>query len=823
MRGFWQDARLAVRLLKASPGFTLAAVLSLGIGIGATATVFGLVDAVLLRPLPVRDPERVVAVYTSDRSGPAYSASSYPDYLAFRDSGVFDGLAAFTMAPLGLAGERSPGRVWSEIVSGDYFETLGIALARGRGLAAVDDRAGAPLVAVVSHGLWQRLGGEESLLGGTLTLAGRAFTVVGVTSPGFVGMTRGLAMDVWVPMSSRPLLTGDARILEARGDRGLQLFGRLRADVPLTVAKARLDTLARSLRAEHPTQWTDVRGETRRISLLPEWQARIQPMLSGPVHAFLALLAAIALLVLLAACANLATLFLVRLVRRRREVAVRLSLGAGRARLVRQFVTETLLVALLGCGLGTLLAFAAADALASMRFPLPVTVSLDVRPDVRVLGFALGLSLLTGAALGFFPSLRASRVDVLTGLKEGAGSWRRSRLRSGFVVAQVALSLVLLAGALLFVRGLGRAAAIDPGFEAGPVVAVPVDLVLSGYDQARTEAFQRTLLERVRRLDGVEAASLALTLHLDPMSSMRRGLTVQGYVPAADEDMEVHATAVGAGFFEALRIPILRGRAFAEGDRPGAPLVAIVNETFARRYWPGQDPLGRRISVRGEEGPFLEVVGVARDAKYATLGEEPRAFFYVPFVQDFAFVKSVGSFVPATVLVRTDGVPAARLAAVRRAVQEIDPGVTVSPARPLADLLGLTVLPTRVAGLALGAFGALGLGLAALGLSGVVAQSVAQRTREFGVRLALGADRGDLVRLALGEGSRLVLVGAAVGLAASLALAQLARGFLYGLPPTDPVTFTAAVALLAAAALGASYVPARRAGRVDPVASLRSE
>ncbi|HET9317262.1 MAG TPA: FtsX-like permease family protein, partial [Vicinamibacteria bacterium] len=305
--------------------------------------------------------------------------------------------------------------------------------------------------------------------------------------------------------------------------------------------------------------------------------------------------------------------------------------------------------------------------------------------------------------------------------------------------------------------------------------------------------------------------------------SMRRGLTVQGYVPAADEDMEVHAAAVGAGFFEALRLPIVRGRAFSPDDGPGRPLVAVVNETFARRYFPGQDPLGRRLSTRGDEGPFMEVVGVARDAKYATLGESPRPFFYVPFVQDFAFVQSVGSFIPATILVRTAGDPAARGAGIRQAVQDLDATVSLSPPRPLADLLGLSVLPTRVASVALAAFGALGLGLAALGLSGVVAQSVAQRTREFGVRLALGAERGHVVKLALSEGAWLVAIGAGLGLLAALGLARGAAGFLYGLSPSDPLTFGAAIALLLAVALGAAFLPARRAGRVDPAASLRSE
>jgi predicted permease len=820
------DARLAARRLRTSPGFTLAAVLSLGLGIGATTTLASLVQAVLLRPLPVADPERVVAVYTSDYSGPAYGASSYPDYLDFRASGVFDGLVAYQIAPIGLSSDGASARVWAEFVTGDYFATLGIPVARGRALAPADDGAHAPPVAVVSHALWQRLlGGDAAVLGRAVTLSGRPFTVVGVAPPGFSGLTRGLAMDVWVPMASRPVLGADARVLEARGDRGLLLLGRLPPGVPLAAAEARLRTLAASLRERHAQEWTDVREQTRRIGLLPEWQARLQPMLAAPVQLFLALLGAIATIVLLTACANVANLFLARLARRRREVAVRLSLGAGRGRLVRQLLAETLLVALVGGALGTLLAYAATGALASARLPLPLPVALDVQPDPRVLAFAVAVSLLTGLALGLLPSLAAARGDVVSGLKDGAPArFGRGRLRGAFVVAQVALSLVLLCGAFLFLRGLGRAAAIDPGFDGGPVLAVPVDLVLSGYDEARTVAFEGRLRERAAGLDGVTAVALAANVHLDPLSSVRRGLTVEGHAPAEGEDMEVHAAAVGAGFFEALALPLVRGRGFTDADRPGTPGVAVVNETFARRYWPGQDPIGRRLSTSGPEGPYLQVVGVARDAKYGSLGEDPRAFFYVAFAQDFRFVRSTGEFVPATVLVRTTGGdPLARAAAVRQAVQDVDPLVTVSPARPLADLVGLSTLPSRVAGSVLLAFGALGLGLAALGLSGIVAQSVAQRTREFGVRLAIGARRGQIVRLALAEGSRLVAVGLVLGLALGLVLARLVSSLLFGLSTVDPVTFVGAPAMLLSVALAAAWVPARRASRVDPVACLRSE
>jgi predicted permease len=444
---------------------------------------------------------------------------------------------------------------------------------------------------------------------------------------------------------------------------------------------------------------------------------------------------------------------------------------------------------------------------------------------MRVLGFALLVTLATGVALGLFPSLQASRPDLLPALRDEArtGAARRSRLRQALVVAEVALCLVLLVGGGLFLRSLRNTSAIDPGFDPRGVLLLSADLGLAGYDAPRAAAFAGELAERLRAVPGVEAAGLAAALPLDPHAQARRRVRVPGYTEKPGEDMEVNLGVVGTGYFEALRIPILRGRAFSQADLPGSPRVVVVNESFARRFWPGLDPIGRTFRTGGEDGPTLEVVGLARDGKYGSLGEDPRAFFYEPFVQDFDFARRLGAFMPAAIAVRTTGDPLQRAAALRTLVQSLDPRLPVYGARSLEQHLGVALLPARVAGYALGFFGLLGLGLASLGLAGIVAYSVSQRTHEIGVRVALGARRADVLRLVLGEGLRLTALGLAIGAGLALATARLVAGLLRGVSASDPATYLGVAGLLALTALLASYLPARRAMRVDPISALRYE
>jgi predicted permease len=801
-------------------------VLSLAFGIGANTVIFGLANAVLLRPLPVANPDDVVALYTSDHSGPRYSTSSYPDYLDFRDkTDVFSGLAASGFEALSFAQEGQTARVWAEVVTGNYFPFLGIPVARGRGLVPEDDAPSAAPVAVLSHGTWsRRLGGDESILGRTLTLNGRPVTVAGVAAPSFTGLTRGIGVDLWLPLAVHMKLVGREDRLDNRGSRRLQILGRLRPGVTAEAAQARLDVLARQLREAYPQQWTDVREEGRRITVVPERLARVSPRIRGPVIGFFGLLMLVVGLVLLIACANVANLLLARMAARRREIAIRLSLGALRGRIVRQFVTETALATLLGGALGVLIAVWCADGLTAWRLPLPLPVELEVAVDWRVLLFALALSLATGIALGLAPALPASRQDVVPALKDEAlvhaDGGRRSRLRDFFLVSQVALCLVLLVGAGLLLRGLRNAGAIDPGFDPDNVLVLSVDLGLAEFPETRAAAWQQDLRARLGSIPGVESVGLSAGLPMS-LSWARRGTTVEGYTRRPGEDMEFHFNVVGPGFLEALRIPLVRGRRFTEKDRAGAAGVVIVNQTFARRFWPGQDPLGRRLSVSGEEGPYLEVVGVTRDGKYNTLGEEPLPFFYLPLLQHHDSVRRAVE--PASLVVRTTGDPRSAAPAVRQAVQALDPRVPVQGARLLVEHLGVSLLPSRVAGWMLGLFGLLGLALASLGLYGVVSQAVSRRHREIGVRIALGADRREVMRLIVGEGMTLVGIGLGVGLVLSLAATRLLTSLLYGLSPTDPLTFLGVCLLLAAVAFLASYVPARRATRIDPIAALRYE
>lgn len=827
--GLMQDVRFALRQLAKNPGFAAVAMLSLGIGLGANTAIFSLVNALFFVPLPAADRERLVAVYTSDFSGPRFSASSHPDFLDFGEkTSVFESLAAYSPQPFALATGAEPARIWGELVSGDYFGLLGVRAEAGRTLGPADEDPAATPALVISRGLWQRrFGGDASVLGRSVTLSGVPFTVVGVAAEGFSGLTRGLAADLWVPLRLRSRLSAAGERPLARGSRFLSILGRLKPGLSLTEAQLQLDVLAGQLKASYPDQWTDAKGETRRVSLLPESGARLLPDAQSAAAAFSALLALVVALVLLIACANVANLMLARAASRRREVAVRISLGASRARLMRQFLVEGVLVAALGGVLGAQLAFWAGDALSALRLPLPVPLHLNVQPDARVLGFGLALTLLTGLLLGLAPALQASRPDLQPVLKdEGSGirgGQRGHRLRRIFVATQVALTLVLLAGASLLLRGLERAASLRPGFDPEGVALLGVDLGLAGYDEARTAALIGALAERTPGSQGIAAASLAWSLPLDPLLSARRGTGVDGYEPRPGEDMELHFGVVGPGFFEALRIPVVRGRGFTKDDRVGAAGVVIVNEAFAQRFWPGQDPLQRTIRIEGADGPRLTVVGVARDSRYLSLSEDRLPYYYLPLLQDFRYVREMGEFAPVTVLVRAEGDPLAAATRLAAELHSLDARLPVYAPRTMLDHLGLSVLPSRIAGTLFGGFGLLGIALASLGLYAIVAHAASQRTQEIGVRIALGASRSDVLRLVVGDGMRLVGVGLAAGLLLSAGLSQAMRSLLYGLPVLDPVTFAGAPLLLGTVALAASALPARRAARLDPAAALRCE
>jgi predicted permease len=811
------DLRYALRQLRRSPGFTLVAVLSLALGLGINTTIFSVVSGLLLRPLAVAEPGRLAALFTSDYSGPAYGASAHADYLDIRErSRSFEQLAAAFFEPVNLAVGDVSDVTLAEVVSGSFFGVVGRPAVQGRLLGPADDRAGAPPVVVLSEGLWRRrFGADPQLIGRIVTVGGQPFTVVGVAPEKFHGIMRGLRVDLWLPTAAYPVLRPGTDRLTSRGFRGSRLYGLLRPGVPLAAARAELATIAEGLTGAYPDAWSDVSGAGRRLTVVDEAGLRVEPQLRGGVLGGAALLLVLAGLVLLIACTNLTSLLLARAAARRREIAVRLSLGAGRGRLVRQLLTESLLLAGAGGVLAMIVALWGAELITRIPIPGPLPFALDFTPDLRVLAFALVVSVATGLLMGLAPALQASRPDLAAALRDDAHGPVRSRLRGAIVVAQVAMSLVLLVAAGLFVRSLRNAGSIDPGFSTRNALLVTLDLDLVGYEDGRGRAFYRELRERLAALPGVEAVSLTTSVPLAAFGGSRRSLAVRGHAPAPGEEMEFHVASVGPGYFETMGVPLVRGRGFTEQDRPGAPGAVVVNESFARRFWPGQDPIGMEVGLMGEDGPWSTVVGLARDGKYVSRGEEPKPFWYIPFEQEYRPA--------ATLIVRTAGDPSALAGAARAAVRAIDAGVPVAELRTLRESLDGSLLPAKLAGLLLGAFGLLGLLLASIGLYGVVAFNVVQRTRELGIRMALGARASDVVALVVGYGARLLLVGLALGLVLALAFARFVRGFLYGLSPSDPVTYAGVALVLAAIALVASWLPARRAARVDPMIALREE
>jgi macrolide transport system ATP-binding/permease protein len=571
--------------------------------------------------------------------------------------------------------------------------------------------------------------------------------------------------------------------------------------------------VAAELHATYPEAWTDVNDERRRITVRAERDARIPMMIRGPVLGFMGLLAAVVGIVLLICCANLAGLFLARASRRSREMAIRASLGAGRMRIVRQLLTESLLLAVAGGALGLLGAYWIAGALSAFELPLPVPIALDAAPDMRVFAFTAVVALVAGVAFGLAPALRASRPDpgaILKNETAGAtGASRKLSLRNGLVVGQVALSLLLVVGAMLFLRSLQEAGRLELGFNEDNVLLVDA-LPPPG---TRVGAEHADLVEELRRrlaaAPGVVAASWSDNVPFGP-GQARRGTSVQGYEPAPGDDMEFHTSVVGPDYFRTMEIPLLSGRGFTPADRSGAPGVIVVNEEFARRFWSEGEALGRRVSVAGDR----EVVGVVRTGTYLSPAEAPRPFLYIPALQ------APG---PVTLEVRSAGDPVALIETVRRELAGVTPDWSVATVRTMQDQIGTALLPQRLAGGVLGLFGLLALGLAALGLYGVIAYAMAQRTREIGIRLALGADRPAVLGLVLRQGVGLVGVGAALGLVAALALTRLLEGFLLGADPLDPYTFAGSMLMLGLVALFATWLPARRAARVDPMIALRLE
>jgi predicted permease len=638
------DIRYVLRTLRRSPAFTLAAVLTLALGIGANTTIFSVVSAVLLRPpAQVREPDRLVHVFTSDYSGPRYGASSYADYLDFReDAAGLSGLTAFAPTPLNFSTGGAASRVWGEEVSGDYFTVLGVAPALGRTFIPDAERTRqAEPVAVLSYALWQRaFGADSAVVGREVRVNGYPFTVIGVAPEHFFGSIRGVRADIWVPYVARGFLSpertaGDGAADMQRGDRGMFIIGRLAPGAALATAQASFDAIARRLHDAYPDYWSDVHGKSRVVTLVPERNSRVLPQIRGAVIGFFGLLMTVVALMLLICCANVANLLLVRAAGRRREISVRLALGAGRARLVRQLLTETAVIAILGGAVGLLIAKWATGLLMAFQPPLPVPVELDISLDGGVLAFTALVAALTGFIAGAAPALGAARLDLVSALKgmtsDAGPRRRRPALRNVLVVSQVATCVILLTMAGLLLRSLRAAQNAELGFDPSGIANFSMELANQGYDETRGRAFYDELLRRVAVLPSVRTASLAESTPLG-LDYSRRGVGVEGYEPGLGEDMEFGANIVGPGYLGLMHIPLERGRDFSASDRAGSLPVAIVNQSFARRFWPGEDPIGKRIRI-GDS--VREVVGIAHDSRTRSLDESPAPYFYLPFLQHY--------------------------------------------------------------------------------------------------------------------------------------------------------------------------------------------
>lgn len=811
MGALGQDIRYGWRQLLKHPGFTSLAILSMALGIGANTAIFSLVDTVLLRPLPVREPSQLIAVDGQLRNGTEFTLQSYLNYKDYRDRNtVFSGLLAYRFVVASLSHNGVNERVWGFDVSGNYFDVLGVKPSLGRGFRPEEDQTpGSHPVMILSYACWQkRFAGDPSIIGQKILLNTHPFTIVGVAPPGFVGTEVAYAPEFWVPLMMAKKIEPGSTWLDQRESDNLFAIGRLKPGVSVEQAKAQLDALTMQMAKEHPKE-----NAGRRVLLMPP--GLFIPDIRSSIFAFSGLLAVVGALVLLLACVNLANLLLARATERRKEIGIRLAVGASRARLVRQLLTESVLLSVAGGALGLLLATWTNHVVASIKLPTDIALLFDLRIDWRVLLFTLGLSLLTGIVFSLVPALQSSKPELVPALKDetSMAGFRRSRLRNTLVIAQVALSLVLLISAGLIVRSLQAAQRMRPGFNPQNAVALSVDLGLQGYDDARGHAFYRRVMGRAAAIPGVRsvAATDVLPLSLDYSSNT---IYIEGQPARSRSDLPLAIPySVSPGFFETMGLT-LRGRDFLPNENNKDTRAAIVNETFARRFLAGQDPIGKRYNHTGPNDPFWEIIGVVPDGKYNTLGEEPKAVVYRPlryFDSNFTFVA------------RTGGDPRTVLAALRRVVQELDPTLPIYDAKTLTEHMNIPLFPAKMAAGILAAFGVLVLLLAAVGIYGVMSYVVAGRTREIGLRMALGAQTADVLRLILRQGMLLAVIGAMIGLMIGFGATRLLKTLLYGVSAADPITFAAVTLLLGFVTLLACWLPAHRATQVDPMIALRSE
>ncbi|MGB6610705.1 MAG: ABC transporter permease [Acidobacteriaceae bacterium] len=814
MENLAHDIRYTIRTLLRAPGFSFVVILSIALAFAANATVFSVANGLLWGVLPVRDPGRMVMFSEGE-------SFSYPDYLDYRDqtSAIFEGgvAAHFPLIPASIGGKGEPERVWGQSVSGNFFPTLDVPMTLGRPILPEDDTAARGHVVVLSSGLWRRrFGADSGILNRDVALNGQHYTVVGVAPPGFYGVDHGIVSEFWVPLAVSeeimPDLTSDGSAINKRDNQWLMLDARLKPGVTraqalvlVNVVKKRLDD------AFHKNDKTHEKITLQAAGGLIAGSAT-------PAFTLMAILMIVVGLVLLVACANVANLLLARATGRQKEIAIRLAIGAGRRQLVRQLLIESLLLALAGAGVGFLLAAVAARAISSFKLPLPFPIAFDFNVDWRVALFTLGLSLITALLFGLVPALRASRPDLVGSLKDGPtglGRATRSRMRNTLVVIQVSLSLVLLTTAGLFLRSLGNASSIDIGFKPANLLIMSVDPKIQNYSHDKTVQFLSQLRDRVSALPGVRSISFVGIVPLS-IGAAENKFDVDPAKGRPAQNVVALVNTIGAGYFQTMGIPLLRGRDFNLQLDGGQP-AAIINETMAAHLFPGQNPIGRAIH---QDKATYTIIGVARNSKSRTIGEKPSDAAYL-FLN--AAPEKATSFFGTTILVKTAMDPRALESQVRQQIAALDPNMAVFNAETMQEHVDKSLLIPRISALLLGIFGAIGLTLAAIGLYGVMSYSVRRRTREIGIRMALGAKRPTVLRMILRQGLFLTALGLAIGLAIALALGRFTASVLYGTSGTDLLTFVTVSAVLLATAVTAVLIPALRAAHVEPTTALRYE
>jgi len=820
VESFLQDIRFSLRALRKNPGFAAVAVLSLALGIGANTAIYSIYSSVFLKDLPVTDISTLVDVYTHDPEDDfmEHSVSSYPDYLDYREQSgdVFEDMMIFNIAFVVHDTGVESSYLFGEEVSANFFDVLGIGAVLGRTFIPEEEGIpGAPPTAVIGHSFWQtHYGGDPGVIGETIALSGLDFTIIGVLPPEFQGMWP-IKSDVWYPMTLVPQLRPDDNQLESRGSRSLWIKGRLKEGVTIEQAEAALQVVSARLSDEYPES-----NEGNTALLVATGEVSIHPEIDGLIKGFTITLMVIIGLVLLIACTNLASMLLARAVSRQKEIGIKLALGAGRFRLIRQLITESTLLSMIGGLAGVALAYWLIQILLAVQPPTIIPINMDIGIDGGVLFFAFILSIGTGLIFGLFPALPTTRNELITALKDGtgfmSGRLRRFGTRSVLVVSQVAVSVILLICAGLFLRSLGNASNVDPGFDMREGVIATYELGEGGrFTVEQSRAFSDEMKARIEALPGVVSVCITDRLPLGQGISITEAYPETPHVELGEDGVEADISTVSPDYFRTLGVPILFGRPFEPTDLPDSERVVIVNEYFAQTYWPGESAIGQQTRVYGDDGPLCTIVGVARNGKYRSLGERDRSFIYLPTGQDNMFLSNL--------VVRTSSDAREFTRLIRSEIRDLDSHVPILDIITFREHLQFMLfLPRTLAALLMG-LGLFSLILGTIGLYGVVAYDVSRRTREVGIRMSVGARKSQVVRLIVWEGFKLVGIGTAIGLGISLLATRALETMLFSIDPADPVTFIGVTVLFLAVAIAATTKPAMKASSVNPVEALRSE